>query len=158
MQQPGDVCRRRRWDGIHDGNGHLRPGGAAGGHGFLVAASAAALSKCWPGGGDQDAENRCCVGTVDDDVEAGRASSSEGADVVYLVYRGGQVGLMLQLLVLPGDSYYQWQRIRLERNRIVEPDLASVVARANEQLILGRPGEVWGAASALDQLVVVRSS
>jgi hypothetical protein len=41
---------------------------------------------------------------------------------------------MLQLLVLPGDSYYQWQRIRLERIRIVEPDLASAVARANEQL------------------------
>jgi hypothetical protein len=71
MQQPGDVCRRRRWDGIHDGNGHLRPGGAAGVHGFFVAASAVALSKCWAGEGDQDAENRCCVGTVDDDVGAG---------------------------------------------------------------------------------------
>jgi hypothetical protein len=41
---------------------------------------------------------------IDDDVEAGRASSSEGAGGVYLVFQGGQVGLMLQLLVLPGDS------------------------------------------------------
>jgi hypothetical protein len=47
-----------------------------------------------------------CRHTVDDDVEAGRASSSEGAGVVYLVLQGGQVGLMPQLLVLPGDSYY----------------------------------------------------
>jgi virginiamycin B lyase len=29
---------------------------------------------------------------------------------------------------------------------------------SNVRQILGRPGEVWGAASALDQLVVVRSS
>ena len=42
---------------------------------------------------------------------------------------------MLQLLVLAEDSYYQWQRLRLERVRVVEPDrLASVVDRANRQL------------------------
>jgi virginiamycin B lyase len=29
---------------------------------------------------------------------------------------------------------------------------------SNVRQILGRPGEVWGAASALDQLVVVRTS
>lgn len=48
---------------------------------------------------------------------------------------GGQIGLMLQLLVLAEDSYYQWQRLRLERVRVVEPEhLAGVIARANEQL------------------------
>jgi hypothetical protein len=47
----------------------------------------------------------------------------------------GQIGLMLQLLVLAEDSYYQWQRLRLERVRVVEPaHLAGVIARANEQL------------------------
>jgi hypothetical protein len=51
------------------------------------------------------------------------------------VVDGGQIGLMLQLLVLAEDSYYQWQRLRLERVRVVEPDrLAGVVARANEVL------------------------
>ena len=29
---------------------------------------------------------------------------------------------------------------------------------SNVRQILGRPGEVWGAASALDQLVVIRTS
>jgi hypothetical protein len=48
---------------------------------------------------------------------------------------GGQIGPMLQLLVLAEDSYYQWQRLRLERVRVVEPDhLAGVIARANQQL------------------------
>jgi hypothetical protein len=51
------------------------------------------------------------------------------------VVDGGQIGLMLQLLVLAEDSYYQWQRLRLERVRLVEPaHLAGVIARANEQL------------------------
>jgi hypothetical protein len=51
------------------------------------------------------------------------------------VVEDGQIGLMLQLLVLAEDSYYQWQRLRLERVRVVEPDrLASVVDRANQQL------------------------
>jgi len=51
------------------------------------------------------------------------------------VVENGQIGLMLQLLVLAEDSYYQWQRLRLERVRVVEPDrMASVVERANQQL------------------------
>jgi hypothetical protein len=52
------------------------------------------------------------------------------------VVDAGQIGLMLQLLVLAEDSYYQWQRLRLERVRTVEPDrLAGVIARANQQLV-----------------------
>ena len=63
------------------------------------------------------------------------APAQDRAKRLRSVVKGGQVGLMLQLLVLAEDSYYQWQRIRLERVRIVEPDhLASVVTRANEQL------------------------
>ena len=51
------------------------------------------------------------------------------------VLESGQIGLMLQLVVLAEDSYYLWQRLRLERVRVVEPDrLASVVDRANQQL------------------------
>lgn len=51
------------------------------------------------------------------------------------VVDGGQIGLMLQLLVLAEDSYYRWQRVRLERVRVSEPDhLGSVADRANAQL------------------------
>jgi hypothetical protein len=63
------------------------------------------------------------------------AGAQERARRLRSVVDGGQIGLMLQLLVLAEDSYYQWQRLRLERVRLVEPDrVAGVVARANEQL------------------------
>jgi len=63
----------------------------------------------------------------------------------------GQIGLMLQLLVLAEDSYYQWQRLRLERVRVIETDhLAGVIARANEQLAadLRRDSEMVGLLQA----------
>ena len=63
------------------------------------------------------------------------ARAQERARRLRRVVEGGQIGLMLQLLVLAEDSYYLWQRLRLERVRMVEPDrLAGVVARANELL------------------------
>ena len=63
------------------------------------------------------------------------AGAQERARRLRNLVDGGQIGLMLQLLVLAEDSYYQWQRLRLERVRVVEPDhLTGVIARANEQL------------------------
>jgi hypothetical protein len=63
------------------------------------------------------------------------AGAQERARRLRNLVDGGQIGLMLQLLVLAEDSYYQWQRLRLERVRVVEPaHLAGVIARANEQL------------------------
>jgi hypothetical protein len=63
------------------------------------------------------------------------ASAQDRAKRLRTVVKNGQVGLMLQLLVLAEDSYYQWQRLRLERIRAVEPEhLTDAIARANEQL------------------------
>jgi hypothetical protein len=63
------------------------------------------------------------------------AGAQDRARRLRSVVDGSQIGLMLQLLVLAEDSYCQWQRLRLERVRLVEPDhLAGVIARANEQL------------------------
>jgi hypothetical protein len=73
------------------------------------------------------------------------APAQERAKRLRSVVDSGQVGLMLQLLVLAEDSYYQWQRLRLERVRLDEPNhLEGVIARANKQLSadFGRDGEM----------------
>jgi len=63
------------------------------------------------------------------------APAQERARRLRSVVEGGQIGLMLQLLLLAEDSYYRWQRLRLERVRLVEPDhVTSVAASANKQL------------------------
>ena len=56
------------------------------------------------------------------------------------------------------------QRLRREHACALRPETETFTAyqlpgpASNVRQILGRPGEVWGAASALDQLVVVRNS
>jgi hypothetical protein len=63
------------------------------------------------------------------------ASAQDRAKRLRGVVKDGQIGLMLQLLVLAEDSYYRWQRLRLERIRAVEPDhLTDAITRANDQL------------------------
>lgn len=74
------------------------------------------------------------------DGAVGDAGAQERARQLRNLLDSGQIGLMLQLLVLAEDSYYQWQRLRLERVRVIETDhLAGVMARANEQLAAQRP-------------------
>jgi hypothetical protein len=75
------------------------------------------------------------------------ASAQDRAKGLRRVVTGGQIGLMLQLLVLAEDSYYQWQRLRLERIQTVEPEhLADAITRANNQLAadLERDREIVG--------------
>lgn len=63
------------------------------------------------------------------------APTQDRAKRLRRVVESGQIGLMLQLLVLAEDAYYLWQRLRLERVRVSDPDhLSSVTGRANAQL------------------------
>jgi hypothetical protein len=96
-------------------------------------------------GAVRGAQGRLPTGQVAD------AGAQERARQLRNLLDSGQIGLMLQLLVLAEDSYYQWQRLRLERVRVIETDhLAGVIARANEQLAadLRRDSEMVGLLQA----------